>query len=44
MIFVYLSIQKQIVEYDIRSKYHEECLAVDKVGNEKLLARKSCFV
>ena len=33
MIFVYLSIQEQIVEYDIQSKYHEECLAVDKVGN-----------
>ena len=44
MIFVYLSIEKQIVEYDIKSKYNEECLTVDKVGIEKLLARKSCFV
>ena len=49
LIFVYLyvrtqSIQKQIVKYDIKSKYPEEYLTVDKVGIEKLLARKSCFV
>ena len=49
MIFVYLytctqSIQKQIVEYDIKSrKYTEECSTVDKVGPEILLARKSFF-
>ena len=49
MIFVYLytctqSIQKQIVEYDIKSrKYTEEYSSVDKVGPEILLARKSFF-
>ena len=49
MIFVYLytctqSIQKQIVEYDIKSrKYTEEYSTVDKVGPEILLARKSFF-
>ena len=38
------SIQKKIVEYDMKSKYPEEYSAVDKVRREKLLARKSCFV
>ena len=43
LIFVYLylhtqSIQKQIVEYDIKSKYPEEYSTIDNVGNEKLLA------
>ena len=38
------SIQKQIVKYDAKSKYPEEYSTVDKVGREKLLARKSCFV
>ena len=33
-----------IVEYDIKSKYPEEYSTADKVGNEKLLERKSCFV
>ena len=37
-------IQKQIVEYDIKSKYPEKYSTVDKIGIEKLLARKSCFV
>ena len=50
MIFVYLytctqSIQKQIVEYDIKSrKYTEEYSVVDEVGPEILLARKSFFM
>ena len=49
LIFVYLyartqSIQKQIVKYDIKSKYPEKYSTVDKVGRERLLARKSCFV
>ena len=51
LIFVYLytrthykPIQKQIVEYDIKSEYLEEYSAVDRVRREKLLARKSCFV
>ena len=49
LIFVYSytrtqSIQKQIVEYDTKSKYPEEYSTVDKVGREKLLPRKSCFV
>ena len=49
LIFVYLytcthQIQKQINEYDIKSKHPEEYSTVDKVGPEKLLARKSCFV
>ena len=49
MIFVHLytcihSIQKQIVEYDIkRRKYTEECSTVDKAGPEILFARKSFF-
>ena len=34
------SIQKKIVEYDIKSKYPEEYLNFDKVGRGKLLARK----
>ena len=38
------SIQKQIVEYDIKSKYPEEYSTVDKLGREKLVGRKSCFV
>ena len=37
------SIQKQIVEYNIKSKYPEEYSIVDKVGSEKPLASKSCF-
>ena len=37
-------IQKQIVEYHIKSKYPEEYSIVDKAGREKLLARRSCFV
>ena len=49
LIFVYLyvrtqSIQKQIVKYDIKSKYPEKYSTVDKVGRERLLERKSCFV
>ena len=48
LIFMYLhmhiqSIQKQIVEYNIKSKYPEEYLTVVK-GCEKLLARKFCFM
>ena len=35
------SIQKQIVEYDIKSKCPEEYSTVDKVGGEKPLASKS---
>ena len=38
------SIQKQIVEYNIKSKYPEEYLTVVKEGCEKLLARKFCFI
>ena len=38
------SIQKQIVEYNIKSKYPEEYSTVDKVGSEKPLASKYCFV
>ena len=38
------SIQKQIVEYNIKSKYSEEYPTVDKVGSGKLLARKSCLM
>ena len=30
------SIQKQIVEYDIKRKYPEEYLNFDKVGRDKL--------
>ena len=38
------SIQKKIVEYNIKSKYPEEYLTVDNVGSGKLLARKSYFM
>ena len=38
------SIQKQIVEYDIKRKYPEEYSTVDKVGRERRLERKSYFV
>ena len=38
------SIQKQMVEYDIKSKYPEEYSTANKVGCGKLLARKSCFM
>ena len=38
------SSQEQIVEYDMKSKYLEDQSTVDKIGREKLLARKSCFV
>ena len=38
------SIQKQIIEYNIKSKYPAEYSIVDKVGCEKPLASKSCFV
>ena len=49
LIFMYLhmhiqSIQKQIVEYKIKSKYPEEYLTVVKEGCEKLLVRKFCFM
>ena len=49
LIFVYLimhtqSTQKQIIEYDIKSKYPEEYSTIDKVKCEKLSVRKSCFV
>ena len=49
LIFMYLhmhieSIQKQIIEYKIKSKYPEEYLTVVKEGCEKLLARKFCFM
>ena len=48
LIFMYLythiqSIQKQTVEYNIKSKYTEEYLTV-KEGCEKLLARKFSFM
>ena len=38
------SIQEQIVQYDIKSKCTEEYSTVDKVGSEKPLPSKSCFV
>ena len=38
------SIQKQIVDYDIKSNFSEEYSTVDKVGSEKPSASKSCFV
>ena len=38
------SVHKQIVEYDIKSKYPREYLNFNKVGRDKLSARKSCFV
>ena len=37
------SIQKQIIEYNIKSKYPAEYSIVDKVGSEKPLASKSCL-
>ena len=33
-----------IIEYDVKGKYPEEYLTVDREGTEKLLARKFCFV
>ena len=33
-----------IVEYDVRSKYSDEYSTFDKVGSEKLSAKKSYFV
>ena len=50
LIFLYLyaralkSNQKQIVEYDIKSRYPKEYSMVHKVGSENRLAKKSCFV
>ena len=43
LIFLYLytrirSTQKQIAEYDIKSKYTEEYSTVDKVGRENIMA------
>ena len=38
------SVQKQTVEYDIKSKWPEEYSTVDEVGSKKPLASKSCFV
>ena len=35
--------QKQIVEYNIKSKHPEEYSTAHKVGSEKPLASKSCF-
>ena len=35
---------RKIFEYDVKSKYSEEYSTVDKVGREKLLALKSCFL
>ena len=37
------SIQKQIIEYNIKSKYPAEYSIVDKAGSEKPLASKSCL-
>ena len=33
-----------IVGYDIKSKYNEEYSTIDKVGSQKLVAKKSYFV
>ena len=49
LIFLYLytrtqSIQKQMVEYYIKSKYPEEYSTFDNERREKLTARKSCFM
>lgn len=50
LIFVYFSRvlnqsrNKSSNIYDIKSKYPEEYSTVDKVGREKLVGRKSCFV
>ena len=46
--FLYLymrtqSLQKQIVEYDIKSKYPEEYSSVDKVGREKTFSEETLF-
>ena len=38
------SIQKQIVEYNTKSKYPEEYLPIDTPGNEKPLAGKTYFM
>ena len=38
------SIQKQMNEYDIKSKHPEEYTTFDKVGRKKRIARKSCFM
>ena len=35
---------EKIFEYDVKIKYSEEYSTVDKVGREKLLALKSCFL
>ena len=35
------SIQKQVVKYEIKSKYSEEYSTINKVGSEKRLAKKS---
>ena len=48
LILVYLyariqSIQKQIVEYDIKSKYTEEYLTIDKVGTRKTYSEEILF-
>ena len=42
--FVFVHAYSITVEYDVRSKYSEKYSTVDKVGTEKLLAKKSCFV
>ena len=42
--YAFWSIQKQIVEYDIKSKCPEEFSTIDKVGIGKRLARKSYFI
>ena len=41
--FVYLSIEKQIIAYDIKSKYPEEYSTVDKVGTENLSSEEILF-
>ena len=38
------NIQKQVVEYNVKSKYPEEDSTIDRVGSEKLLVKKSCFM
>ena len=38
------SIHKQINQYDIKNRHPEEYSTFDKVGREKLLARKFSFV
>ena len=49
LIFVYLytctqSIQKQLSNTIYKIKYPEEYLTVNKVGSQKLVTRKSCFM